>query len=321
MLRRILGLFAIFLLALPAFAQTPAPTGWTSLLEALRTTPISDAAQLQGRAFDLSIPSTDRDDSLVLEPQEAFQLTPGASAGQFRVTILDPEKLIERGLLTRYRPISYRYVRRGIEDFGVAIEGSATCKYDVRFRQSGVGDLDLSQFSAPYVVSYELAGEGEIQNVVRDGPGYTVTRVAGSSGPAGMRLQIKGPSDDVRTDWIPIPSCSVPAVVPETPVVPVTPTTVTQCLQSTIVEATPCTTCGELTVDLVTEFRNTCSRTVRCHAEWVLDRNGSNIARTAFDVWVGGGGTHRVNTHLARSPAVTNFTIPPTRLTNCRYLD
>jgi hypothetical protein len=314
-------------------AQTTDPIGWDVLVKTIDDTKQSELSSLLNRPFDLVVPGANPGDTLTLEPAEPFRVE-RTGPERFRVTIVDPSKLVAEGLLFKKRGIRWKVLRSfdGGANFGAAIEGQATCHYEVRFRQKDAAAIDLSKLNSSYDVTWEFSNRSAVESSKREGPGLVITRHAGSTVETSVRLRIKRDAEslDVSTDWIAIPLCQIARAEPPSPPNP-EPTSppnnerpVEQCFRVDTKLIDTCDVkCGGIRLTSRVTVTNTCNRQVRCDdIRWSLVY-GENLAAVANETtrWVdlNGGDTTSFDIVLEASMKPSKYGIKLSSRGSCSF--
>ncbi|MDQ0968989.1 hypothetical protein QFZ20_004392 [Flavobacterium sp. W4I14] len=282
---RLIQYFSIALItmffSIDVFANDP--EGWKALKDAIEKTAFNDVSKLQGRTFDLVIPGGTNEYQLGVEPENAFRVE-RLAPDKFRLTVISPQALVKQGPLLSYHPIGWSLKKK--DPFTISIEGAATCSYEVVFRQTGAGELDLSKFEADYDITYEISNQSAISSISRQGKGYLIMRVPNAQGETKMRLRMKKKSgdEDLMTGWIVIPACKTGEVplVPKPQDIPVTPSVAPEPASGMITLKTEgISFCQESTglycSTLTVKATNIGSRTVRCNSIWFHMIDGDTV--------------------------------------------
>lgn len=265
------------------------PQGWSTLRDTIQKTPISKISELQDKNFDLQVTGRAPGDTLAVTPKEAFKVIELPN-GTFRITIANPSNLLELpqpGKLREYREVGYSWVHS--EPLPIAIEGTASCRYYVRFAQKGASDLNLSELEAAYDVSWSLS-DPAAGKVEKNGDGLLVTRAPDKGGPVRvvLRMNDKGSSKQLSTE-VPIAAC----VTPQDQPIATPPTTTSKprpdtCIIEILKSVQKCAkTCGAATLEaqIQYEFRNVCAQRVKCEQmSWEFVDKGQRL--TSSEYWV-----------------------------------
>lgn len=289
---------------LPVLPQSIEPKGWSDLVEAIEKTNFTDVSTLRDRAFDLIVPGARKEDVLTVEPANAFKVD-HPSPDRFKVTIVNPSALVYESApgVQEYHPFKWGLNTGGEKKLTPAFEGRASCRYHVRFRQTGGNEIDLSRFDDSYEVTWEVSNPPAIASVERDGSGLSVIRSADSTSEASIRLRIKKKTGtfDIRTDWIAIQLCQSPrpAITPEVVRPPEQPPEVVRppetpperCFQVKTVPVGTCDVeCAGIRITNHVTVTNTCNRQVRCNdMTWSLLYGENTAAQYATWVELAGG--------------------------------
>ncbi|SFE67363.1 hypothetical protein SAMN05518672_10931 [Chitinophaga sp. CF118] len=287
------SIICLFAMLQAAVVSWNDPQGWAILKETIQKTPFSEVSKLRDRTFDMIVPGATNEYAFEVQPEKAFKVE-RLGPDKFRVIIINPEELVKRDLIVEYLPIGWQLNK--IDSFKVLIVGKPNCRYNVRFSQWGVGELDLSKFdTSTYSVTYDLSNPQAILSIVRDGPGYTIERVPNSSVETQMRLRIKKKSgvQDLQTDWIAIPACkavdsierSAPPQVPPQQ----DPLREVNAMEFMVVKTKAISFCddasGRFCTTLQVTVTNTGSKTIRCNQIWFYMKYQGNIVARAVH-WV-----------------------------------
>ncbi|HEY9285918.1 MAG TPA: hypothetical protein VIP46_20885 [Pyrinomonadaceae bacterium] len=277
------------------------------MTKAIGSTAFNDVETLRDRTFNLVVPGATMEDALSVTPADAFKVE-HASPDTFRVTIVNPSALVDTPApnIQQYHPFKWKLILGGETRLKPAIEGLASCHYYIRFRQTGGGEIDLTKYDDSYEVTWDLSNRAAIESVAREGSGLAVTRPAGSTDEARIRLRIKKTGTiDLSTDWIPIQLCQSPRAV-HTPTPAPTPTNTPtptprprptpeedpepaprDCFLIKDVSIEKCTDeCGTFQITRTVVVTNTCKSRVRCNdMKWYLLDAGDRMVATAVH-WV-----------------------------------
>lgn len=312
--------FVLALLAIgPVSAQGTQLQGWANFLEAIGDTNISNADALQGREFVLEVAGASGETTLELTPAEAFNVQ-RVSSNRFKVKIINPRLLITDDPIPEFTKITYRIVDTAVGEgiFGAAIEGRATCSYQVTYKRTGGDQLDLEQLRTSYDVEATLTNPS-IAEVRPEGRGFAVIRRPDQGGNVDLNVTLRRKSDGrtLAADPVRIPNCQTSA--PSTTLVAADPAP-NQCLSTNLDIGVICEDCAPLRVSIKAEYTNSCAKAVRCDLTYNLLYGNEVRAQLSDYVQVSANQVYRPSAfELSTIPSRRIFRVTGPDLRNCRY--
>lgn len=324
-------ILTLLLVVLPNFFYANDPIGWDILKQTIEKTSFNDFSKLKNRSFDLKIIGATNEYNLKIRPEEAFKVE-RLTTEKFKVTIVNPDALIEKDLIYMYKNIGWELIKE--EGLNVGIEGRTNCLYNVTFSQTGGNEFDLTKFEAnpDYDFSYELSNPSSIASIARAGKGYDIIRQSNNISDSKIRLKInkKSTNSNFQTSWISIPNCKAETItIPLTELEPEPepkPEPETEPSEFLDIKINGITFCNEpdgtfcSTLEIISQ--NNSSRRIKCNDVIFSMKDSSNnsiIAKTTQWIDLDSYGTHTFYVTLKssfRPSGKWSYTISKT---NCNY--